>query len=80
MPLVPIDQSWRCGDEALVIGLINNMPDAALKTTEWQVRDLLTRASGTRPVTLRLFSLPEVPRNEVGLTHVRQHQDRKSVV
>ena len=75
MPLVPIDQSWRCGEDALVIGLINNMPDAALKTTEWQVRDLLTRASGTRPVSLRLFSLPEVPRSEVGLTHVRQHYD-----
>jgi homoserine O-succinyltransferase len=75
MPLVPVDQSCRSGNEALVVGLINNMPDAALKTTEWQVRDLLIRASGTRPVSLRLFSLPEVPRSEAGLAYVRQHHD-----
>jgi homoserine O-succinyltransferase/O-acetyltransferase len=75
MPLVPLARHWRRDAETLVIGLINNMPDAALKTTEWQVRDLLARASGARPVSLRVFSLPEVPRSEAGLAHVRQHHD-----
>ena len=75
MPLVPIDQHCRSSKETLLVGLVNNMPDAALKTTEWQVRDLLIRASATRPVSLRLFSLPEVPRSEAGIAYVREHHD-----
>ena len=39
MPLLPVDHR---SSDALVVGLVNNMPDAALKTTEWQVRDLLS--------------------------------------
>lgn len=64
----------RNGD-ALVIGLVNNMPDAALKTTEWQVRGLLSRAAGRRAVSLRIFSLPEVPRSPAGQAYVRQHHE-----
>ena len=41
--------SWReptrtGGGVPITIGLVNNMPDAALKFTELQVRDLLARA------------------------------------
>jgi homoserine O-succinyltransferase len=75
MPLLPFERGWRRNSDALVVGLINNMPDAALKTTEWQVRDLLSRASGARPVSLRIFSLPEVPRSETGRDYVRQHHE-----
>jgi homoserine O-succinyltransferase len=59
----------------IVIGLVNNMPDAALRTTERQVRDLLARAAGELPVTLRVFSLPELPRSEAGLAHVGQFHE-----
>ena len=45
--------------DALVIGLVNNMPDGAFKTTERQFRELLTFARGDTPIRLRLFSLPE---------------------
>src|SRR5665213_3316629 len=72
MPLLPVDHR---SPDALVVGLVNNMPDAALKTTEWQVRDLLSRAAGERTVSLRIFSLPRVPRSEAGLAHVRQHHE-----
>ena len=48
--------------DALVIGLINNMPDSALEGTEAQFKALLKAAAGERAVTLRLASLPEVPR------------------
>jgi homoserine O-succinyltransferase len=65
----------RPNPDALVVGLVNNMPDAALKTTEWQVRDLLSRAAGPRTVVLRVFSLPEVPRSEAGQAYVRQHHE-----
>jgi homoserine O-succinyltransferase/O-acetyltransferase len=72
MPLLPFDPNDA---EPIVIGLVNNMPDAALKTTEWQVRDLLMRAAERRRIMLRVFSLPEVPRSEAGLAHVRQHHE-----
>ncbi len=50
--------------EPLVIGLVNNMPDAALRATERQFRGLLAVAARDRPVTLRLFAAPEVPRGQ----------------
>jgi len=59
----------------LVVGLVNNMPDPALGTTEWQVRELLSRAAGGRAVSLRIFSLPEVPRSAAGRDHVGRHHE-----
>jgi homoserine O-succinyltransferase len=44
------------------IGLINNMPDAALHATEAQFTTLLQAAAGDDYISLRLFWLPEVPR------------------
>jgi homoserine O-succinyltransferase/O-acetyltransferase len=79
MALSSLDRLWRrppARDAApLEIGLVNNMPDAALRTTELQVRDLLSRAADALPVSLRIFSLPEVPRTEVGRLHASQHHE-----
>jgi homoserine O-succinyltransferase len=61
--------------EPIVIGLVNNMPDAALRTTERQFDELLTAASFNFVVHLRLLSLPEVPRSEAGRAHVDQHYE-----
>ena len=44
-----------------MIGLVNNMPDAALQSTENQFAGLLHEASGGQTVRLRLTSLPELP-------------------
>src|SRR5215472_712905 len=44
----------------LVIGLVNNMPDGALHTTERQFRELLVTAAQGFGVSLRFFSLPGV--------------------
>jgi homoserine O-succinyltransferase/O-acetyltransferase len=53
--------------ERIRIALINNMPDAALEDTEVQFFDLLdSAAGGDIPVSLKLFSLPEIPRGAVG--------------
>lgn len=49
-----------------VIGLVNNMPDAALASTEQQFRGLLEAAAGSRGVELRRFALAGVPRGDVG--------------
>ncbi len=51
----------------LDIGLVNLMPDAALKATERQFARLLAAASGPTDVRLHLFSLAEVPRGAAAL-------------
>jgi homoserine O-succinyltransferase len=53
----------------ILMGLINNMPDAALESTESQFGSLLQAASGTHAVTLRLASVPEVRRSREALGH-----------
>lgn len=66
----------RHGEAApIVIGLVNNMPDAALRATERQFLELLTAASGDRAVRLRLLYVPEVPRAEAGRAHVSEHYE-----
>ena len=49
---------------SLHIGLVNNMPDAALRATELQFARLLKAAAGSLDVRLRLFSLHSIPRGE----------------
>ena len=62
--------------DPIVIGLVNNMPDTALRTTERQFGELLSAASHNHPIRLRLFSLPEIPRGDAGRAHVSQnHED-----
>jgi homoserine O-succinyltransferase/O-acetyltransferase len=63
-PIGPGADAPRPGarSDALVVGLINNMPDSALEGTEAQFSGLLTAASRHVPVRLRYASLPEVPR------------------
>jgi homoserine O-succinyltransferase len=57
----------------LQIGLVNNMPDAALQATERQFRALLETAGGEQPMRLRLFQLPEIARSEVGRRHMARN-------
>ncbi len=66
--------SRRCR-EPLVIGLVNNMGDAALQSTERQFRDLLLAASGDHEVQLRVFSFPELIRGDEGRAYVAEHYD-----
>jgi homoserine O-succinyltransferase len=48
----------------ITIGLVNNMPDAALLATERQFLRLIEPASETHDVQLRLFYLPEIGRSD----------------
>jgi homoserine O-succinyltransferase len=57
----------------LVIGLVNNMPDTALEATEAQFARLLSEASGTLPVELRVAYLPEVPRGPGALEFITRN-------
>jgi homoserine O-succinyltransferase len=56
----------------LTIGLVNNMPDAALQATERQFVALLDAAAGDVPVRLTPYALPEIPRTEWGAQYVRR--------
>ena len=51
-------------DVDLTIGLINNMPDAALQATERQFMRLLRQAAGDVRIDFHCFSLPSVRRSQ----------------
>lgn len=52
----------RTRNGALVVGLVNNMPDAAVESTETQFSGLLEAASGPHAVRLCFTSFPELAR------------------
>lgn len=54
------------------IGLVNNMPDGAVRATERQFQSLLGVSSGGLNVRLHLLKLPEVPRSASALTDLMQ--------
>jgi len=60
----------RRAAECIEIGLVNNMPDAALEATERQFTALLESAAADVAVRLRLFALPGVPRGARTQRHV----------
>ncbi len=64
------DESWRAGEAELTIGLINNMPDSALKATERQFMRLVQAASGNVSVNFHCFSLPAVARSKQASEHI----------
>ena len=57
----------RPRDGAIVVALLNNMPDAALEATEGQFGSLLAAAAGPLRVRLRHVWVPEVPRGPQAL-------------
>jgi homoserine O-succinyltransferase len=66
------DDLERHDRAALTIGLINNMPDGALKATERQFTRLVQAAAGEMPIRLHCFSLPSVPRSPQAKRHIEE--------
>jgi len=64
------DGSFESAAQSIHIGLINNMPDAALKATERQFLSLLNAAADGVVVNVSLYALPEVPRSESAKGHI----------
>jgi homoserine O-succinyltransferase/O-acetyltransferase len=63
--------SVRRARNSIVIGLVNNMPDPALESTEAQFSSLLLAAAGTaRAVRLRFTSFPELARGPQARQHI----------
>jgi homoserine O-succinyltransferase/O-acetyltransferase len=72
--------AWPHRAEAIVVGLVNNMPDAALRRTDRQFRELLQHAAGNRPTALRVFSATTLPRSAAASQYVReQHCDIEQI-
>jgi homoserine O-succinyltransferase len=63
-------------DVDLTIGLVNNMPDAALQATERQFMRLLRRAAGNVRIDFHCFSLPSMHRSQTAKWRIdRQYTD-----
>lgn len=54
------------------IGLVNNMPDGALVSTERQLFDLLNGATKEIPIRLHLYALPMVSRSDWGRQYTKR--------
>ncbi len=65
----PEGRSNKC----ITIGLINNMPDAALEATERQFISLLQSASERMHVRLSFHALPNIPRNRPAARHISNY-------
>ena len=59
----PPNQNALRGAMPIEIGIVNNMPDAAVRSTELQFRSLLARAAGPLDIRLHLFMIPEILRS-----------------
>jgi homoserine O-succinyltransferase len=57
----------------LTIGLVNNMPDSALESTEHQFLTLIDEATANILVQVKLFAIDGIPRSERGHQHIRKH-------
>ena len=75
VPAQAVFEDRGCDRPALTIGLINNMPDAALKATERQFSRLIEAATGDTPVRFHCFTLPSIRRSAPAQWHVDQSYD-----
>jgi homoserine O-succinyltransferase/O-acetyltransferase len=56
--------------QTIQLGLVNNMPDAALEDTEMQFFELLDAAASDVVIKVKLFSLPELSRSDRAQQHL----------
>src|SRR5580704_14299152 len=59
-------------EDCIEIGIINNMPDGALQSTERQFLALLDSASQDVAVRVTFYGLSDVPRSETGRRHLNR--------
>ncbi len=76
MPVIVEQERLRRGSPRIMrrhglrIGLVNNMPDAALGRTEAQFLNVLDAAAAGLFVSVQFFSLAGIPRGEAGRRHL----------
>jgi homoserine O-succinyltransferase len=75
LPRAATTRSRESNPRCIDIGLVNNMPDAALNATERQFLALLRAAADDITIHLTLYTLPEVPRTDFGREQVSRYSD-----
>ena len=71
LPAGLLQPDFQAGtDDIVEIGLLNNMPDQALRATERQFTELVGAAAGNRRVRLRLFFLEDLARSDVARAYL----------
>ncbi|MDE2362092.1 MAG: homoserine O-succinyltransferase, partial [Hyphomicrobiales bacterium] len=77
---VAVDRRAHEVSRPIEIGVVNNMPDAALQSTERQILSLLNAASAQKRIRIRFWSLPGMARTEFGDEHIlRQYMPFESL-
>lgn len=66
----PVAPSVFGHSDTIRIGVLNNMPDAALQATERQFFALLDAAAGGLNVSLSFYAIPGIPRADAGQEYV----------
>ncbi len=66
------DEERAAGVQCVEIGIVNNMPDATLATTERQFKALIDHAADGRRVRVRFFALPGIARGEGAARHIKE--------
>lgn len=61
--------------EDLTIGIVNNMPDPALESTERQFTSLISEAAHNLRVRVKFYALPGVVRSDAGRRRVASYGD-----
>jgi homoserine O-succinyltransferase/O-acetyltransferase len=69
-PALAPEEDELAAPAELTIGLVNNMPDTALKATERQFMRLLTAAAGNSRIRFHCFALPSVNRSQAAQQRV----------
>jgi homoserine O-succinyltransferase len=65
-----VPSSPKAMNSFINIGIVNNMPDSALISTERQLFALLNAAAGRLPIRLRFYTLPMIPRTDWGRQYI----------
>jgi homoserine O-succinyltransferase len=76
MAVVAARAEEKCGTRSeycIELGILNNMPDAALERTEQQFFALLAAAAQDLLVRVRFFSLSTLKRERSGVEHLERH-------
>ncbi len=75
---IPTGAIRGAGGDCIEVGLVNNMPDAALRPTERQFSKLLASAGGDRTVRLHFFALDGIPRGAEARSYLRANYGNAS--
>jgi homoserine O-succinyltransferase/O-acetyltransferase len=73
---MPVRLHSESSSPDLDIGLVNNMPDKAIESTERQFMTLIDSAAGGIEVRLSLYALPDVPRKDFARDHIGRFYNR----